>query len=153
MLAVKNFLHRATLTKGPKKLLLFTFKVEILLVLQITMIKLSVNKTNWSQFVSYEPYSHSLDLDLNLNTVYLIRTRKITGTLEQWAPDWAARDNNIREKKEKKTPLQTLHILNFFFFIILAFDVGAFQHVCAQVYFFLDTKKNLHWYKAGILKG
>ena len=87
MLAVKNFLHRATLTKGPKKLLLFTFKVEILLVLQITMIKLSVNKTNWSQFVSYEPYSHSLDLDLNLNTVYLIRTRKITGTLEQWAPD------------------------------------------------------------------
>ena len=88
-------------------------------------------------------YNHSLDLDLNLNT------RSLFDFGPEKLPRLSSNGPQIEQqeitayKKRNKTPLQTLHILNFFFFIILAFDVGAFQHVCTQVYFFLDINNPL----------
>jgi len=41
-------LSKVPIINGPGKLLLFTFKTEVSIVLQINMIKLSVNKTKWT---------------------------------------------------------------------------------------------------------
>ena len=41
-------LSNAPIINGPGELLLFTFKIEVSIVLQINMIKLSVNKTKWT---------------------------------------------------------------------------------------------------------
>ena len=41
-------LSKVPIINGPGELLLFTFKIEVSIVLHINMIKLSVNKTKWT---------------------------------------------------------------------------------------------------------
>ena len=51
---------------GPVKLLLFTWKIEVLIVWHSHMIKLPVNETKWSILLGRDPRSYSFHFDLNI---------------------------------------------------------------------------------------
>ena len=63
------------------KLLLFTIQIEVLVVLQINMIKLSVNKTKWPG-LSDRTRAFILQILINIK----FRARKVTRTFENRAP-------------------------------------------------------------------
>ena len=82
-------LSKVPIINGPGELLLFTFKIEVSIVLQINMIKLSVNKTKWTSF-NCQLESALLDFDLNIQFNFVIeklsglsRNERVTGPLHK----------------------------------------------------------------------
>ena len=57
---------KVPIINGPVKLLLFTWKIEVSIVLHSYMIKLSVNETKWSILLGQDPRSYSFYFDLNI---------------------------------------------------------------------------------------
>ena len=57
---------KVPIINGPVKLLLFTWKIEVSIVLHSYMIKPSVNETKWSILLGQDPRSYSFYFDLNI---------------------------------------------------------------------------------------
>ena len=83
-------LSKVPIINGPGELLLFTFKIEVSIVLQINMIKLSVNKTKWTSLSARTRGIRAFRFDLNIQFNFgieklsgLSRNERATGPLHK----------------------------------------------------------------------